>query len=1525
MINRLMNYRVCLTLIKTLLLSIVVMPSITFAVGNIQINKTVIGTAAPSPWNFQVSSNNCNIPSSAVTAAATANGGSGTATFTGLPANIASVTCLYDVIEIGQNGYSIDLDTVALSSLEGLLVTDGGTTEVDITNESVAACVAGNDLGGNVFRDYNADGVDAGINEPPVSGITVHAYDEDNNLVASTILQPDGSYNFPGIFVANSDIRLEFDNFPVYLQSSSAGTNSGTQTQIHTASTCTADLALANPVEYCQADPDMAASTYVRGNQTSGRNTVYRTSYDVSTTGNTPVATDSVVGSVWGLAYDSGKEALFTASFLKRHAGFGPGDHDAIYVTDLSGGANTTSVFLEFEAAGIGIDVGDDTVALARDLGAPGTPTRDIAAYTKVGKQSFGDIDFDETNNTLWVMNLFDRRLYGISNIDLATPPAIEDFLRDSNNDLGFLVDTVDGITCTDGVLRPFALKIKDNKLYAGATCTAELVDDVNNLSIHVLEMDLDNTALGFQLILSESIDETRDKLAFGIDLEWNSWAATDLIPGPAGYPRVSPAPWLMDIEFDNDGSMILAIGDRHGHLMAQGEFFPNATNNTLYNGATDVLGDIYRVCHINGIYVLEGQPGCANNNPRPVTEDGGNAGVGSRGPSGGEYYVGDWGPTDADHYAETLAGGLAMLPGSDQVAMVALDAGGFNSGGISWLFNADGTRSGGRNIYFTPGSELPTPPTFGKSGGMGDIEILCDDPPIEIGNRVWNDSDADGVQDPDELPISGVEVQLYEWNDDGDGIYQAGELGAAVMQGGSPVTATTSATGEYYFGQRSGDPSLGFVGDMGLSTNTKYIVAINTTQNALLNTPEISPVTTNVAGGTDGETNASTSTATNDKHDSDGIEGVETNLVIAPLMTGAVGENDHTYDFGFYPLVSLGSTVWEDLNGDGTQDSGETPILNAKVTLLNDDGTDFDNDPGTPGVQVLEVFTDGDGQYNFNDLPPGDYRVEVDLSTVVNGSDLIPTPMQVADPDAAGPGQDNNTDSNVDLAFDANTSDQIHTSGIITLVGGAEPTGETDPIGAGGADQPNQGLTTTNDPDNSGNMTVDFGFVRPVSVGSTVWKDLDADGVQDASEPAITGATVTLLNADGTVFDSDIYTAGVQALTDITDADGQYNFDMLPAGDYRIQVNLATATNPNASSFIPTPPQITDPDAAGPGQDNNTDSNIDAAFDTNTNDQIHTSGVVSLTASGEPTGETDPIGAGGADQPNQGLTPSNDPDANGNMTVDFGFIEPVSIGSTVWFDSDGDGIQDVTEPAIVGVTVTLLNANGTVYDSDPVTAGIQALTDITDGDGQYNFNGLPEGDYRVQVDLNTATSHIGGSLQPTPTQVADPDAAGPGQDNNTDSNVDNAAPGHNPAGNIYQSGIVTLSLGGEPTGETDPIGAGGADQPNQTALQPDNNGNMTVDFGFIAPVSLGSTIWEDTDADGVQDAAEPAIIGATVTLLNANGTVYDSNPNVAGIQALTDVTDADGQYNFDGLPPGDYRVQVNLSTVTGGDHLTLM
>jgi len=67
-------------------------------------------------------------------------------------------------------------------------------------------------------------------------------------------------------------------------------------------------------------------------------------------------------------------------------------------------------------------------------------------------------------------------------------------------------------------------------------------------------------------------------------------------------------------------------------------------------------------------------------------------------------------------------------------------------------------------------------------------------------------------------------------------------------------------------------------------------------------------------------------------------------------------------------------------------------------------------------------------------------------------------------------------------------------------------------------------------------------------TIGDRVWKDLDADGVQDSGEPGLNGVTVELLDA-----------AGELVTTAVTSGDGDYLFVNLDAGEYTVAVDPAT------------------------------------------------------------------------------------------------------------------------------------------------------------------------------------------------------------------------------------------------------------------------------------------------------------------------------------------------------------------------------
>ncbi|MEQ1851878.1 MAG: DUF2341 domain-containing protein, partial [Chthoniobacteraceae bacterium] len=91
------------------------------------------------------------------------------------------------------------------------------------------------------------------------------------------------------------------------------------------------------------------------------------------------------------------------------------------------------------------------------------------------------------------------------------------------------------------------------------------------------------------------------------------------------------------------------------------------------------------------------------------------------------------------------------------------------------------------------------------------------------------------------------------------------------------------------------------------------------------------------------------------------------------------------------------------------------------------------------------------------------------------------------------------------------------------------------------------------------------------------------------------------------------------------------------------------------------------------------------------------------------------------------------------------------SIGDRVWYDTTANGVQDVGEQGITGLTVSLyydLNANGVRNAGDNLVA-----TTLTGADGAYTFNQLLPDTYLIEITdptsiLNGATSTTGGNIQ---------------------------------------------------------------------------------------------------------------------------------------------------------------------------------
>ncbi|MCB9388205.1 MAG: hypothetical protein H6512_01035 [Acidimicrobiia bacterium] len=196
------------------------------------------------------------------------------------------------------------------------------------------------------------------------------------------------------------------------------------------------------------------------------------------------------------------------------------------------------------------------------------------------------------------------------------------------------------------------------------------------------------------------------------------------------------------------------------------------------------------------------------------------------------------------------------------------------------------------------------------------------------IGDKVFTDSDGDGVQDPGESGVPGVIVVLEQIVDG-----QRVEIAETV----------TDSNGGYVFdGLEDGEYCLKFLIDQDWT---------------------ISP------------SNAGDDAATDSDGVSDGtlvVDGVTYQVAktVATTLTG--GEIDMTWDQGIIPPVepaSLGDVVWHDRDRDGIQNDAEAGLAGITVNLYRI----VDGDR----VATASMTTDADGRYLFEGLEPGTYCVE--------------------------------------------------------------------------------------------------------------------------------------------------------------------------------------------------------------------------------------------------------------------------------------------------------------------------------------------------------------------------------------------------------------------------------------------------------------------------------------------------------------------------------------------------------------------
>jgi hypothetical protein len=586
------------------------------------------------------------------------------------------------------------------------------------------------------------------------------------------------------------------------------------------------------PSHSVSGNPYLVSPVYINGKGIDSLSALSALSMD----GEKPVtlATSRQVGALWAVAYDRTSKQLYSAAFAKRHVGYGPLGTGGIYRTNWL--TRTTSNWLDLHT--LGIPTGDDHHEGLK--AAIDSISTDPKLMADVGKLSLGGMDIAEDTQVLYVMNLYDRTLYGIKlPADTTAKPTKEDVIAYPMQNAG----------CNGGIGRPFAVKVYGDKVYVGIVCDAQNSQVAKDLVASVYS--LDPATKKFSQVFSMPLDYTRGKAVSGLDVQsWYPWTDDFSKALHSDYPSTAtrPQPVLSSIAFDAAGVMVLGFMDRFGHQSGTGQ--PDPGGRAGYSGVA--AGDVLRVYprkpgNTGTKFRLEGNAIAGD-----VTSEGkGNF----QGPDGGEFFFQD-GFAYRDEkkstrivHEETGAGGLVILPGAEEILMTAhepTDA--FNSGGIKSFFGEDGKTNRGWLLY-TDGQIG----TFGKANGVGGLAIISDLPGIAVGNRIWSDKNADGVQDPDEEAIPGVTLELWQ---------KESRLGVT----------TSDDEGNYHFNEEN-------IKD-GLKPGTEYEIKVD------LKEQELRPSVTKIT--------------LDQELDNDGIE--KDGYAVAAFKTGKAGENMHSLDFGFLP-----------------------------------------------------------------------------------------------------------------------------------------------------------------------------------------------------------------------------------------------------------------------------------------------------------------------------------------------------------------------------------------------------------------------------------------------------------------------------------------------------------------------------------------------------------------------------------------------------------------------------------------------
>ncbi|MGT2687432.1 accessory Sec-dependent serine-rich glycoprotein adhesin [Streptococcus porcinus] len=168
--------------------------------------------------------------------------------------------------------------------------------------------------------------------------------------------------------------------------------------------------------------------------------------------------------------------------------------------------------------------------------------------------------------------------------------------------------------------------------------------------------------------------------------------------------------------------------------------------------------------------------------------------------------------------------------------------------------------------------------------------------------------------------------------------------------------------------------------------SNSTSVSASTSLSDSVRNSTSVS-ASTNLSDSVRNSTSVSASTSLSDSVSNSTSESLSTSVSQSSSNTGSEVDKVHT----------IGDTVWEDTNHNGTQDPGEPGISGVTVTLTNPNGS------------TQTTTTDSNGHYEFTELTDGDYTVTFETpkgytpTTANTGDDTKDSDGQVVQVTVAG------------------------------------------------------------------------------------------------------------------------------------------------------------------------------------------------------------------------------------------------------------------------------------------------------------------------------------------------------------------------------------------------------------------------------------------------------------------------------------------------------------------------------------------